>query len=83
MDFKEHFSHVVRHASIRVLLALTAVKDMELNQLDVKTAFRHGRLHEEILMTQPEGYVDSKKADCVCLLKVSVWAEAITQVMIS
>lgn len=51
MDFKEDFSPVVRHASIRVLLALTAVKDMELNQIDVKTAFRHGRLHEEILMT--------------------------------
>ncbi|KAH9781301.1 hypothetical protein KPL71_008412 [Citrus sinensis] len=46
VDFKEVFSPVVRHTSIRVLLALIAVKDMELDQLDVKTVFLHGRLHE-------------------------------------
>ena len=44
VDFKDVFSHVVRHASIRVLLALTAVHDLELDQLDVKTTFLHGRL---------------------------------------
>ncbi len=59
-DFKKVFSPMVRHASIRVLLALTAVHDLELDQLDVKTAFLYGRLHKEILMTQPEGYVDSE-----------------------
>ncbi|KAH9751315.1 hypothetical protein KPL71_014247 [Citrus sinensis] len=52
----EVFSPVVRHASIRVILALTTVQDMELDQLDVKTAFLHGRLQEEIFMTQPEGF---------------------------
>ncbi|KAH9647652.1 hypothetical protein KPL70_025267 [Citrus sinensis] len=62
-----------RHASIRVLLAITAVHDLELDQLDVKTAFLHGRLHEEILMTQPEGYVDSEKPNHVCLLKRSLY----------
>ncbi|KAH9751314.1 hypothetical protein KPL71_014247 [Citrus sinensis] len=56
VDFKEVFSPVVRHASIRVILALTTVQDMELDQLDVKTAFLHGRLQEEIFMTQPEGF---------------------------
>ena len=44
IDFKKVFSHVVRHASIKVLLALTAVYDMELDQLDVKTAFLYGNL---------------------------------------
>ncbi|KAH9657534.1 hypothetical protein KPL70_023118 [Citrus sinensis] len=73
VDFKEVFSHVVRHASIRVLLAMTAVHDLELDQLDVKTAFLHGRLQEEILMTQPEGYVDSEKPNHVCLLKRSLY----------
>ncbi|KAH9685060.1 hypothetical protein KPL70_013801 [Citrus sinensis] len=63
VDFKEVFSPVVRHVSIRVLLALTAVYDMELDQLDVKTAFLHGRLQEEILMTQPEGFVCSEYPD--------------------
>ncbi|KAH9745502.1 hypothetical protein KPL70_004095 [Citrus sinensis] len=73
VDFKEVFSPVVRHASIRVLLALTVVHDLELDQLDVKTAFLHERLQEEILMTQPEGYVDSKKPNHVCLLKRSLY----------
>ncbi|KAH9763592.1 Integrase catalytic domain-containing protein [Citrus sinensis] len=73
VDFKEVFSPVVRHTSIRVLLALTVVKDMELDQLDVKTAFLHGRLNEDILMTQPEGYTSPESADCVCLLKRSLY----------
>lgn len=73
VDFKEVFSPIVRHTSIRVLLVLTAIKDMELDQLDVKTAFLHGRLHEDILMTQPEGYKNPKSADCVCLLKRSLY----------
>ncbi|KAH9648352.1 hypothetical protein KPL70_025549 [Citrus sinensis] len=73
VDFKEVFSPVVRHAPIRVLLAMTAVHDLELDQLDVKTAFLHGRLHEEILMTQPEGYVDFEKPNHVCLLKRSLY----------
>ncbi|GJR60183.1 retrotransposon protein, putative, ty1-copia subclass [Tanacetum coccineum] len=43
----------VRHTSIRVILALTACKDYELEQLDVKTAFLHGNLEEVIYMKQP------------------------------
>nr|GEX00454.1 retrovirus-related Pol polyprotein from transposon TNT 1-94 [Tanacetum cinerariifolium] len=39
IDYNEVFSPVVRHASIRVILALTACKDYELEQLDVKTSF--------------------------------------------
>ncbi|KAH9778820.1 Integrase catalytic domain-containing protein [Citrus sinensis] len=73
VDFKEVFSPVVRHASIRVILSLTAVQDMELDQLDVKTAFLHGRLQEEIFMTQPEGFEDPKKPRHVCLLKKSLY----------
>lgn len=48
VDFKEVFSHVARHASIRVILSLIVVQDVELDQLDVKTTFLHGRLKKEI-----------------------------------
>ncbi|GJY90752.1 retrotransposon protein, putative, ty1-copia subclass [Tanacetum coccineum] len=55
-DYNEVFSSVVRHTSIRLILALTACKDYELEQLDVKTAFLHGNLEEVIYMRQPLGY---------------------------
>lgn len=61
------------HTLIRVLLALATVYDTKLDQLYVKATFLHSRLHEKILMTQPEGYVDSKRADYVYLLKMSLY----------
>ncbi|GKB53990.1 retrotransposon protein, putative, ty1-copia subclass [Tanacetum coccineum] len=50
IDYNKVFSSVVRHTSIRVILALTAYKDYELEQLDVKMAFLHGNLEEVIYM---------------------------------
>ncbi|GJV25727.1 retrotransposon protein, putative, ty1-copia subclass [Tanacetum coccineum] len=70
IDYNEVFSPVVRHTSIRVILALTACKDYELEQLDVKTTFLHGNLEEVIYMKQPPGYEQGNK---VCLLKKSLY----------
>ncbi|KAG8479437.1 hypothetical protein CXB51_029202 [Gossypium anomalum] len=52
---KEGFP-VVKHSSIQILLTLVAQYDLELVQLNVKTAFLHGNLEEEIYMTQPDGF---------------------------
>jgi hypothetical protein len=41
-------------SSIRVVLVLVAKMNLEIEQLDVKTAFLHGDLEEEIYMEQPE-----------------------------
>ena len=57
IEFHDIFSPVVKLVSIRILLALVALYDLELEQLDVKTAFLHGDLEEEIFMEQPEGFV--------------------------
>jgi len=53
VDFNEIFSHVVRHASIWVLLAMVAYQDLKLEQLDLHTTFLLGELEEDILMSQP------------------------------
>jgi len=46
------FSPVVRHTSVHVLLALITLQDLELEQLDVKTALLHRELEEQIYMQQ-------------------------------
>lgn len=56
IDFEEIFSPVVKMTFIRVVLSLAASMDLEVEQLDVKTAFLHGDLEEEIYMVQPEGF---------------------------
>ena len=73
IDYNEVFSPVVKHSSIRILLALVAQLNLELAQLDVKTAFLHGDLNEEIYMTQPEGYKVDGKEDWVCKLSKSLY----------
>ena len=50
-DYNEIFSSIVKHSSIRILLALVAQMNIELVRLDVKTTFLHGDLDEEIYMT--------------------------------
>jgi hypothetical protein len=47
---------VVRYTSIITVLALVAYYDMALEQMDVKTAFLHGDLDEQIYMKQPEEF---------------------------
>ena len=73
LDFTHVFSPVVKHDSIRALLGIMAFHDYELEQLDVKTAFLHGELEEDIYMQQLEGFTTSGKEDYVFLLKRSLY----------
>lgn len=49
VEFDEIFAPVVKILSIRVVLALLASLDLEIEQMDVKTTFLHDNLEEEIL----------------------------------
>lgn len=73
IDFEEIFSPVVKMTSIRAILGLAATLDLEIEQLDVKTAFLHGDLEEEIYMEQPEGFAEPGKEHLVCRLKKSLY----------
>jgi ATP-binding cassette subfamily B (MDR/TAP) protein 1 len=59
--------------SIRAFLGLAAKLDLEIEQLDVKIAFLHGDLEEEIYMEQPEGFTEPGKEHLVCRLKKSLY----------
>ena len=74
MDFSEAFSLVVKHSSIMVLLTMVTLFDLELEKLDVKIVFLHGKLEKQIIyMHQPEGFIILGKEDHVCLLKKSLY----------
>jgi hypothetical protein len=72
-DFNETFAPVVRHESVRVILSAAAAHNLEIIQLDVKTAFLHGDLHEEIFMDQPPGFISSDSPTHVCRLLKSLY----------
>ena len=51
IDYNEVFSPNVKHSSIQILLILVAQYELKLDQLDMRTAFLHGDLEEEIYMS--------------------------------
>jgi len=56
IDFDELFSPVVCYKTVRLLLAVAALEDLDIQSVDVKTAYLYGDLDEEIYMEQPEGF---------------------------
>jgi hypothetical protein len=71
IDYDETFAPVAKFNSIRVILALAAKLDLEIHQLDIKTAFLNGDLDEEIYMKLPDGL--TSKPGIVCKLKKTLY----------
>ncbi|GKB31781.1 retrovirus-related pol polyprotein from transposon TNT 1-94 [Tanacetum coccineum] len=59
IDFEESFAPVARMEAIRIFLAYAAHKSFTVFQMDVKTAFLHGTLKEDVYVCQPEGFIDA------------------------
>ena len=74
IDYGEIFSPIAKMTSIHFLLSIAVAYDLEVEQMDVKTAFLHGDLEEEIYMTQPEHFVVKGKSHLVCKLKKSLYS---------
>ncbi len=88
VDYGETFAPVVKYASVRALCAEVAKEDLELEQMDVKTAFLDGDIDEDIFIEVPEGFeitkediahldlgddVDIGSLDLVCKLEKSMY----------
>lgn len=71
IDYFETFASVVKPMSYKVLFNIAAARDLEIEQMDVKTAFLYGKIEEEIYVEQPTGLDDGTGR--VCRLKRALY----------
>lgn len=63
----------MKHATVCVVLSLAVLFTWPLKQLDVKNAFLHDHLSEEVYMTQPRSFVNPQYPHHVCRLHKSLY----------
>ena len=73
IDYTKTFSLVSKKDSLRIILALVAHFDLELQKMDVKTTFLIGDLKEKVYMKQPKGFSSREGEHSVCKLKKSIY----------
>jgi hypothetical protein len=72
--FNDMSSPMVKFTSIRMLLAIATIKDLEIYQVDFKNAYLNGDLNETIFMKQLDRQVFKGEEEFVCKLQKSIWA---------
>ena len=94
IDFFETYAPTCKPETFRTLLAVAAQKDLHLGQMDVKSAYLHSAIEEEIYLEQPQGFVKRGQngETLVCKLNKSIyglkqaaknWYEALANLLIS
>nr|GEX81740.1 hypothetical protein [Tanacetum cinerariifolium] len=73
IDFEDSFAPVARMEAIRILFAYAAHKGFTVYQMDVKTAFLHGSLKEDVYVCQPKGLIDADYPSHVYKLKKALY----------
>nr|GEY19761.1 retrovirus-related Pol polyprotein from transposon TNT 1-94 [Tanacetum cinerariifolium] len=73
IDFAESFASVARMEAIRIFLPYAAHTSFSMLQMDVKTAFLHGSLKEDVYVCQPEGFIDADHSSHVYKLKKALY----------
>ena len=73
VDYFDTFSLVAKLTSIRLFISLAATHGWDLYQLDIKKAFLHGDLVEEVYMEQPPWFVVQGGIGIVCRLRKSLY----------
>jgi Reverse transcriptase (RNA-dependent DNA polymerase) len=69
IDYNETFAPTAKLSTIRIIAALAARNNWELEQTDVEGAYLNAQLKETIYMRQHRGYEVRGKENHVCLLK--------------
>ena len=69
LDYGETYASTVKWATLRAILAIAAFEDLEVESVDISSAFLNGEIDAEIYMQQPEGFTQGDKTDVLRLLK--------------
>ena len=72
-DYFETFAPVVRISTVRLLFGLAAELDLEIDHIDITTAFLNGDLQEDIYMEQPPGFIEPGNESKVCKLQKALY----------
>ncbi|GJT32667.1 retrovirus-related pol polyprotein from transposon TNT 1-94 [Tanacetum coccineum] len=72
-NFEESFAPVARMEAIHILGICRTQKTFTVFQMDVKTAFLHGTLKEDVYVCQPEGFIDADHPSHVYKLKKALY----------
>ena len=74
-DFNITYSNTIRLDTVRLLLAIAAMKKLKLTGIDIVTAYLNGTLEEVIHMRQPPGFEEqgSNGEPMVCRLVKSIY----------
>jgi hypothetical protein len=73
IDYVDTFAPVANFTAIRLILAIAAAQDLEVEQMDVATAFLYGKVEEELYMQQPEGYAERGRERMVWRLRRGIY----------
>ncbi|EOY04903.1 Cysteine-rich RLK (RECEPTOR-like protein kinase) 8 [Theobroma cacao] len=73
VDYSNTFSPVAKLTSVRLFISMVATCDWPLHQLDIKNAFLHGDLQEEVYMEQSPRFVAQGEYGKVCHLRKSLY----------
>lgn len=73
VDYTEVFAPVARVDIVRLIISLAALKQWTIFQLDVKSAFLHGELIEDVFVEQPPGYIKKGAEQKVLKLKKALY----------
>lgn len=72
VDVNEVFAPTSSFGARRAFLCKAAFEDLEVHQLDIKTAFLNGELEEDVYVTQPPGF-DNGDKNTVCYLNKALY----------
>jgi hypothetical protein len=73
VDYTEVYAPVARMDTVRMIIALAAQRGWKIFQLDVKSAFLHGELSEDVYVEQPMGYVQKGNEYKVYILQKALY----------